>query len=505
MATETTTTVGDAQLTKYQLYVDGKWSDAQGGDTFETIDPYQGKPWAHIPQAGEADVDRAVQAARTAFDGGAWPKLSGKERGRLLMKLAELIRRDADRLARLETRENGKLLKEMNGQLVLIPEVYEYFAGWADKIHGDVLPTDKTNFLVYGVREPVGVVVGITAWNSPLLFASFKAAPALAAGCTIIIKPAPQTSASTLELAKLFEEAGFPPGVFNVITGEGSETGAALVAHPGVDKVSFTGSTATGVHIAKSAADNLTRVSLELGGKSPQLIFSDADLEAAATGVVSGIFAATGQTCVAGSRVLVDKSIQEEFTSIFAARAKAIKLGDPTDPATEMGPVAYREHLDRVLQYIDYGVQDGATVAAGGGQPKEGPLVGGLFVEPTVLVGLPNSARTAQEEIFGPVACVIPVDDEDSAVATANDVKYGLSAGIWTNDVRRAHRVAARIRSGTVYINSYRLVSPGVPFGGFKMSGYGREFGFESVLSYTEHKAVWVETGGVARDPFKLG
>ena len=473
------------QITRYQLYIGGEWTDAQDGGTFPSLDPFKGRPWAEIPHAGRADVDRAVRAARRAFEEGAWPAMAGKDRRRLLLRLAQLVARDADHLARTETRDNGKLLREMTGQQVLIQDAYEYYAGWADKLDGEVLASDKPNFFIYTMREPVGVVAGITAWNSPLLFAALKAGPALATGCTLVLKPAEQTSASTLELAKLVEEAGFPPGVFNVVTGA-RDTGADLVAHPGVDKVTFTGSTATGIHIAKSAADHLTRVSLELGGKAPNSSFPDADLEAAATGAVSGIFAATGQTCVAGSRVLVDRSVADQFASLFADRAKQIRLGDPTDPQTEMGPVAFKEQLDKVLTYIDYGVEDGAEVIAGGGQPKEGPLADGLFVEPTILMGIPNSARTAQEEIFGPVASVIPVSDEDDAVRVANDIKYGLAAG-------------------TVYINSYRLVSPNVPFGGFKMSGYGREFGKESILSFTEHKAVWVETSGQVRDPFKLG
>jgi acyl-CoA reductase-like NAD-dependent aldehyde dehydrogenase len=492
------------KLTRYQLYIGGEWVDAEGGATAQSINPYTGAAWAEIPQASHADVDRAVKAARAAFEQGPWPAMTGRDRRRLLLKLAQLVERDADHLARTETRDNGKLLREMAGQQILIQDAYEYFAGWADKIAGEVLPSDKPNFLIFSTREPIGVVAGITAWNSPLLFACFKMGPALATGCTVVLKPAEQTSASTLELAKLAEEAGFPPGVINVVTG-GRETGASLVAHPGVDKVAFTGSTAAGVHIAKSAADNMTRVSLELGGKSPNIIFPDADLDAAATGAVSGIFAATGQTCVAGSRVLVDSSIADEFSAKFVEKANAIKLGDPTDPATEMGPVAFREQLDKVLSYIGYGIEDGAEVIAGGGQPKEGPLADGLFVEPTILAGLTNAARPAQEEIFGPVASVIPVRDEEDAVRVANDVKYGLAAGIWTRDVNRALRVAKRIRAGTVWINSYRLVSTNVPFGGFKMSGYGREFGLESVLDYTEYKAVWVETSGVSRDPFKLG
>ena len=498
-------TIADAtELVRYSLFIGGEWTDPSDGTSFESVDPFRGTAWAEIPSASAADVDRVVAAARAAFDEGEWPRLPGKERARLMRRLAELLRRDSASLAATETRDNGKLLREMSGQLAIMPEWYEYFAGWADKLVGDVLPTDRSNFLVYSVREPIGVVGAITAWNSPLLLATFKLAPALAAGCTVVIKPAEQTSASTLEFARLIDEAGFPPGVVNVVTGDGS-VGELLVKHPGVDKIAFTGSTETGIRIAKNAADHLARVSLELGGKSANVIFADADLQAAVNGIVSGIFAATGQTCLAGSRLLIERPVFEQVVELVAARAREIKLGDPSDETTEMGPVAFPAQLDKVLGYIQLAVEEGATVAVGGGQPKKGPAAGGLFVEPTILCGLPNSARVAQEEIFGPVACAIPFDTEEEAVALANDVRYGLAAGVWTDAVARAHRVAGQIRAGTVWINAYRVLSPYVPFGGFKMSGYGRENGLEAMKEYTESKSIWVELSGQTRDPFRLG
>lgn len=485
------------------LLIDGAWEPGERG-TFPSIDPFRGIEWADVAAAGEGDVDRAVAAARAAFDDGPWGRMTGRDRGRCMVRLAELVRRDADALAVAETRDNGKLLREMSGQVGLLPEFLEYFAGWADKVHGEVIPTEKPNFLVYTAQEPVGVVAAITAWNSPLLLLMFKLAPALAAGCTFVVKPAEQTSVSTLEFAALMSEAGFPDGVLNVVTGDGPSVGGALARHPGVDKVAFTGSTATGISVARDAAGHLATSSLELGGKSSNVIFEDADLDAAVNGVVAGVFAATGQTCLAGSRVVVHESVADAVGERLSARAGSIKLGDPLDPATEMGPIAFREQQEKVLGYIKLGVDAGAEVLAGGG-PPDGELADGLFVAPTVLRGLPSHARMNQEEIFGPVASLIPFADEDEAVALANDVPYGLAAGVWTRDIHRAHRVARRVRAGSVWINAYRIVSPSVPFGGFKDSGYGRESGRRGMDEYLETKAIWVELSGETRDPFTLG
>jgi (Z)-2-((N-methylformamido)methylene)-5-hydroxybutyrolactone dehydrogenase len=381
----------------WKLFIDGAWSPGENG-AFPTIDPFRGVEWANVAAAGPRDVDRAVAAARAALEG-PWGSMTGRERAGCMSRLAQLVRRDAESLARTETRDNGKLLREMAGQVALLPEFLEYFAGWADKLDGSVLPTEKPNFLVYTVQEPVGVVAAITAWNSPLLLLMFKLAPALAAGCTFVVKPAEQTSVSTLQFASLTREAGLPDGVLNVITGDGPVVGSALAAHPGVDKVAFTGSTATGISVAIDAASHLAPASLELGGKSSNVIFADADIEAAVNGVVAGVFAATGQTCLAGSRVVVHADVIDEVGERLAARARSIRLGDPLEPTTEMGPIAFREQLEKVLGYVNLGIEEGAEVLAGGG-PPEGDLAGGLFVQPTVLRGLSSGARVNQEEIF---------------------------------------------------------------------------------------------------------
>jgi aldehyde dehydrogenase (NAD+) len=492
------------EVREYKMLVGGEWVDARSGKTFESINPYTGKVWATAPEADEGDVDRAVRAARRAFDEGPWGRMTGTERGRLLRRFADLLAENAERIALVESTDNGKLLREMGGQLKALPEWYYYFAGAADKIQGETIPSDKPNFFVYTRREPVGVVGAILPWNSPLLLLTFKLAPALAAGCTFVMKPAEQTPASTLELGRLFEEAGFPPGVFNVVTG-GAATGRALVRHPGVDKVAFTGSTETGISIMKDAADHLARVTLELGGKSPNIVFDAADPEAAANGVVSGIFAATGQTCIAGSRLFVQEAMHDDLVERLTQKAASIKLGNPLEMETEMGPVAFKEQLDKVMGYIRSGKEEGARVAYGGEVPGAPELQDGYFVEPTILTGVSNDMKVAREEIFGPVLSVIPFRDEEEAIRQANDTRYGLAAGVWTKDLQRAHRVAHALKVGTVWVNSYRTVSFNAPFGGYKMSGIGRENGLEVLKEYTNVKSVWVELSGETRDPFKLG
>jgi len=496
---------GDGHLRRYSMYIGGEWVQARSGATFETIDPFTGRAWATAPDADAQDVDAAVRAARSAFDDGPWGQTTGTERGRLMRRLAELIAANAERIAIVETTDNGKLIREMRGQLEGLAGYYHYFAGAADKIHGETIPSDKSNFFVYTRREPVGVVGAITPWNSPLLLLTWKLAPALAAGCTFVVKPAEQTPASTLELAGLFEEAGFPPGVFNVVTGFGPTAGAPLVAHPGVDKVAFTGATATGAAVMKGAADHLARVSLELGGKSPNIVFADADPEAAANGVIAGIFAATGQTCIAGSRLFVHESVHDELVERIARRARAIRLGDPLVPETEMGPVAFREQLEKIEQHIGVAQDEGAVLACGGSRPSAPELGDGFFIEPTIFTGVANRMRIAQEEVFGPVLSVIPFSTEEELIREANDTPFGLAAGIWTRDLQRAHRVAHAVRAGTVWVNCYRSVSPSAPFGGFKMSGIGRENGLEGLKEYTELKTVWIELSGQTRDPFSLG
>ncbi len=490
-------------MKKYQLYINGIWTDPASGNWFDTENPYTGEIWAQIPRCDERDVDHAVAAAKAAFDGG-WAAMKPTARGKLLVRLAELIERDAEHLATVEVRDNGKLMAEMHGQTKYMAEWYRYYGGLADKIEGAVIPSDKPGILNFTRYEPLGVIGLITPWNSPLLLLAWKLAAALAAGNTVVIKPSEFTSASTLEFMPLFEEAGFPPGVVNTITGFGLEAGAPLVDHRDVDKVAFTGSDVAGQKIYESAARKIMPVTLELGGKSPNIVFEDADFEAAVMGAISGIFAATGQTCIAGSRLLLQRSIHDKFVARLVEVAGAARIGDPMSLDTHVGPITTPPQYQKVLDYIDVARSEGATCVLGG-KPYDGKGARGRqFVEPTIFTGVTNNMRIAQEEVFGPVLSVIPFDDEEEAVAIGNDIRFGLAAGVWTRDIGRALRMSEKLKAGTVWVNTYRAVSFTSPFGGYKRSGEGRESGKEAIKEFLQVKSVWIAHETNVSNPFVL-
>lgn len=484
-----------------QMVIGGAEVPASDAATAEAVNPYDGRAWGTIPIATVQDVDRAVCAARAAFP--AWRATPGVERARLLHRLADAVEVHADRLAAWETADNGKVIRETRPQMSFVARNLRFFAGYADKLYGKTIPLDNPAVFDYTVRLPHGVCALITAWNSPLALLANKLPPALASGNTVVVKPSEHASITTAELARLALEVGFPPGVINVITGDGS-VGDALTRHPGVDMISLTGGGVVGRRIAANAAEKLVPVSLELGGKSANVIFADADVERAVQGAVAGIFGAAGQTCVAGSRLLVQREIHDEVAREVAARASRVRLGDPSDPATEMGPVANRPQFERILSVVERATGAGAKVLAGGGRANGDGLDAGFYIQPTVFADVDPDSTLAQEEIFGPVLSLIPFTDEADAVRIANGTVYGLAAGVWTSDISRAFRVTGQLEAGVVWVNTYRASAAQAPFGGTKQSGYGRERGEEALDDYTYVKNVMIDTSSEARDPFVI-
>jgi len=483
--------VARPKVRQTQLLIDGKWVPSKSGKTFEDIDPSTGDVIAHVAEGDAADIDEAVKAARRAFESGPWPRMSARERGKLLLALADRIEANAQELAALEVLDNGKPIREvLAADIPLVVGTFRYYAGWADKIAGETLPVENPDqFFCYTRREPVGVCGQIIPWNFPMLMVAWKWAPALACGNTVVLKPAEQTPLTALRLGELAMEAGSPPGVINIVNGFGETAGDALVKHPGVDKIAFTGEYRTAQIIMANAAPTLKRLTFELGGKSPNIVFADADMEQAVQGAVDGIFFNQGEVCCAGSRLFLEQKIHDEFVDRLVARAKARRLGDPFDPQTEQGAQVSKEQFDKILKYIEIGkTQDKARCVAGGERFGDR----GYFIRPTVFTNVRNDMRIAQEEIFGPVVAVLPFRDERELVREANTTIYGLAAAIWTKDIGRAHALAASIRAGTVWVNCYNTFDPAAPFGGYKYSGMGRECGREALEHYTEVKTVWV-------------
>jgi len=471
------------------LFINNEWRPAASGLRFPVENPATEEVIAEVALGDAADVDNAVLAARACFESDAWRSLSARKRGRMLTKAGDLLEARLDEFARLETAHNGKTLFESKIELTMTVNTLRYYGGWADKITGDTLPVEGP-FFCYTLREPVGVVGAIVPWNFPLNIASWKFAPALAAGCTIVLKPASETPLTALAMAELMLEAGLPPGAFNVVPGGGSTAGAALVRHPDVDKISFTGSTEVGRQIMKMAADSNKRVTLELGGKSPNVVFADADIPAAVKGAQTGIFYGKGEVCAAGSRLLIEASVHDQVIEQLAAGAKKITPGDPLEKSTRLGALVSKKQQESVLSYIKKGVDEGATLVAGGKAVK--PNGKGYYVEATVFDGVTPDMTIAREEIFGPVLAVLTFQDFEEGVKLANRSMYGLAAGIWTRDIQKAHRAARAIRAGTVWINSYNFYDSGAPFGGFKASGFGRDLGRDALDGYLETKTVWV-------------
>lgn len=486
-------------MQRFQYYIDGEFLDGEA--RYPSVDPATGLVWAEMPEARENDVGRAVNAAEKALYDGPWAKMTATQRGKLLYKLADLVAANAQKLAELETRDTGKIIRETSAQIAYVADYYRYYAGIADKIEGSYLPIDKPDMDVWLRREPIGVVAMVVPWNSQLFLSAVKIGPALAAGCTMVVKASEDGPAPLLEFARLIHEAGFPAGVVNIITGFGASCGAALGRHPKVAHIAFTGGPETARHVVRNSAENLASTSLELGGKSPFIVFADADLESAANAQVAGIFAATGQSCVAGSRLIVERSIKDAFLSILKRKAEAIRIGSPLDMATEVGPLATKRQQDHVTALIEQSIQAGARLLTGGQRPDGD----GYYFPPTILDCDGVASPSLAEEFFGPVLSVVSFETEAEALTLANDTRYGLAAGVFTQNLTRAHRLMKGIRAGVVWVNTYRAVSPIAPFGGFGLSGHGREGGSAAMLDYTRTKTIWLRTSDdPIPDPFVM-
>jgi acyl-CoA reductase-like NAD-dependent aldehyde dehydrogenase len=492
-----------ADLVRYQMLIDGDWVEAGDGKTFESVNPATGEAWAEIPEATAEDVDRAVRAAHRAFAEGPWARMTPTERGRCLRRLADLLADKSEELGRCETVDTGKMLKETRWQAKYIAEFFHFYAGAADKVMGATLPIDKPDLHVFTTREPIGVVAAVVPWNSQLFLVAVKIGPALAAGNTVVLKASEHASAPMLEFGKLIEQAGIPPGVFNVVTGHGEPCGRVLTSHPLVARISFTGGPASARHVVRNSAENFAEVSLELGGKSPVVVFDDADVESAVNGSIAGIFGATGQSCVAGSRIYLHDKVADQFLDRMVGLAGQIRIGDPLEEETQMGPLATTGQLATIEREVAFAQEEGAKLLHGGKRPAG--MNQGLYYEPTILECPDQKLRIVDTELFGPVLSVLRFQDEDEVITMANDTKHGLAAGIFTRDGARALRVSRAIRAGIVWVNTYRVVSPIAEFGGFKESGYGRESGIQALYDYTRPKTVWVNTSSAPMaNPFVM-